>query len=1526
MRFRAPAGFTHIAFCLVVALAAITLSSPGGVGAQQATPSKTAGGASPDIGGADSTPPVVTITPGSETVVAPTTVSVTITWCDNVSLRSHFVYLNSANVTANFTYVTSSHLGCGAYATSTGTVTLASGANTLEGVAFDNAFNEGTQTVTYTYAHYLSVSTAATNDDNQNMALCAASCFAATYHQGTVPYFSMDTPRSVTVAYQGDRLAARPFIFADAALASGAFTLQKYALQAKVNWGGGYVNVTFLNGDQTLYFSPPASQTTYVRLAGQFDASSYATKPYPLQLIVSAYYTNGQVETWVDSSQVLLIDNERHSPIARGWTLGGVARISPLSTTGAVITEGDGSAEYYKYPPSCPNGFCTYISPAGDYSLLTYNPYTARYQRAFPDSTKQVFDVNGELLSVTDRVGNAIQFTYDSAGRVQHITDPIRVYNGSPTWTCVTYQSVWGIAKIQEPAANGAPCQGRATTYSIGSDSTLQTIQDPDGKSTRFGYDASSRLSTIIDRRGDTTRFTYRSDNSWKLASVTGPRVPVDAGNGTTTMQAPMVLDSAWQPLGVPTSSTSGTPAVPLATALVVASVTDPAGHRTRFSVDHWGEPVTTWDALGDSLTITRSGMLPIKIPSLMGGVDSIRYNSAGLPVALYPAGRDSTVLAYGSGFATPDSIWGPHQISERMVLDSVGNIASIKYAGQPSSIEYDFHDHHGRDTVIFDPLSHIMRIHYDAGTGNADSTLLPGNQWRKRRFDAYGRDSVVWGNGQAQTTVLYDLMNRPIRTYTSAQADTVLYTYDALFLVRVRDAKGQVFRRSVDALGRVDTLFDPADTLHRFVTRRYNVDGLLTSVTNRRSQRFAVTYDAVHRPLTRTGTKSTVDSLGYSANWRVMAAWNAISRDSMFFSSAGWLDSVKTRFAGGQWFRTTYRPTSNQQLDSVAIASSSGITFPSPKFVYDPTSTALLKAIAGSDTASFTYDAEFKQISKTLGSALTRTDSFTTLHQIYESTYSLPSADSAFWRAYLSDSLGRLVGVARNDPYGVLIGGEIYRFAITQLTIGYDSLGRLSAQDFGYANSCGSVNPDYGLSCPPSAGSENSYSYDRADNLIGHHLTWPQGNQFDSTTYTVGNRIQTQWTPGLSYVHDLDGNITRKYGASTDIRYAWSASGQLMGDTVASTGATIGYDYNALGQLVRRTKNGAADRYYLWDGMQPVAELDGSASNRIAEYAYLPGGGEQPFAIVLGAKAVSAIRDVELDAMGNAIGVLNSAGGVIERRTYDLWGAISSDSGALGDSAFVGWKGLLWQGDSTRLYYAQNRWYDPNTGRFVSEDPIGIAGGLNAYVFAGDDPVNGSDPSGLHGFCGALMGPCMGGHSVGIDPSGCRGNALCAERGGKFLPGGYLGTLPVYGTVADLGTTATAATGVFDASAAFSGLASAADLAPPLALAEGIIAIGYVAVMPAFPGNGTLRTRAISGALVGNDATVVYSRSEAKQIRDAIRSVTGAPATTSQFNCMADFIHECKDAGDGGSKNDKGDFTWTELLQIARDLFSPEY
>jgi RHS repeat-associated protein len=70
------------------------------------------------------------------------------------------------------------------------------------------------------------------------------------------------------------------------------------------------------------------------------------------------------------------------------------------------------------------------------------------------------------------------------------------------------------------------------------------------------------------------------------------------------------------------------------------------------------------------------------------------------------------------------------------------------------------------------------------------------------------------------------------------------------------------------------------------------------------------------------------------------------------------------------------------------------------------------------------------------------------------------------------------------------------------------------------------------------------------------------------------------------------------------------------------------------------------------------------------------------------------------------------------------------------------GQAGVLWsswhgtqlqdKSDRTGLLFRRNRYYDPSTGRFTQEDPIGLAGGLNLYGFAGGDPVNFSDPFGL--------------------------------------------------------------------------------------------------------------------------------------------------------------------------------------------------
>ncbi len=82
----------------------------------------------------------------------------------------------------------------------------------------------------------------------------------------------------------------------------------------------------------------------------------------------------------------------------------------------------------------------------------------------------------------------------------------------------------------------------------------------------------------------------------------------------------------------------------------------------------------------------------------------------------------------------------------------------------------------------------------------------------------------------------------------------------------------------------------------------------------------------------------------------------------------------------------------------------------------------------------------------------------------------------------------------------------------------------------------------------------------------------------------------------------------------------------------------------------------------------------------------------------------------------------------------YDDWGNDAGTGGTLAapNADRARWKGALWMGPELDLYYMRNRWYEPATGRFLSEDPIGLQGGINPVIFAGGDAVNGRDPAGL--------------------------------------------------------------------------------------------------------------------------------------------------------------------------------------------------
>ena len=107
-----------------------------------------------------------------------------------------------------------------------------------------------------------------------------------------------------------------------------------------------------------------------------------------------------------------------------------------------------------------------------------------------------------------------------------------------------------------------------------------------------------------------------------------------------------------------------------------------------------------------------------------------------------------------------------------------------------------------------------------------------------------------------------------------------------------------------------------------------------------------------------------------------------------------------------------------------------------------------------------------------------------------------------------------------------------------------------------------------------------------------------------------------------------------------------------------------------------------------------------------------------------------------------------------------------------------VGFTGREYDSE-TKLYFYRARYYDPQLGRFLSEDPIGLAGGINPYAYAGNDPVNHKDPYGLDAECVARGGDdnsCQNYSIPGVvvDPGKGDGESdNFGKRGPRTGPGG---------------------------------------------------------------------------------------------------------------------------------------------------------
>jgi RHS repeat-associated protein len=213
-----------------------------------------------------------------------------------------------------------------------------------------------------------------------------------------------------------------------------------------------------------------------------------------------------------------------------------------------------------------------------------------------------------------------------------------------------------------------------------------------------------------------------------------------------------------------------------------------------------------------------------------------------------------------------------------------------------------------------------------------------------------------------------------------------------------------------------------------------------------------------------------------------------------------------------------------------------------------------------------------------------------------------------------------------------------------------------------------------------------------------------------------------------INMVSDIDG---KELNLDRNSQY------QLSTVDVAG-GTNVNYDYNVLGQRVSRreiTGSTTNTEYYIHNGVNIVADLD-EDKELLRSYTYAPG-----YDNII---SMTAYGDSETNTYfyirnhnNSVVALVDESGDVAESYTYTAYGEVTvfDVNGNELDKSLLGNR-YTFQGReidySTGLYNFRARWYDAETGHWLSKDPIGINGGLNQYVFCDNNPIMFIDPDGF--------------------------------------------------------------------------------------------------------------------------------------------------------------------------------------------------
>ena len=832
-----------------------------------------------------------------------------------------------------------------------------------------------------------------------------------------------------------------------------------------------------------------------------------------------------------------------------------------------------------------------------------------------------------------------------------------------------------------------APSLRGAVLSESGSSQSVYSLKLKDGRTWKFN--SLGLLISQADRNGNTILFLRDSfTRVTRIEEPAGRALTISYGTsglGLTSIQS--ITDPIGRQVRYSYDSSGR-----------LQEVIDPAGGVTRYTYDTADRIVSLRDPRGiifltneyDSdgrivrqtqadggvwrfdYTTNGAYISQATVTNPRGYATTYRFNAAGYQVSETDALGQTTSFERQAGTNLVLSITDPLKRITGLQHDALGNLTRIvDPLGNARTFAY--HPAFNTVTAIVDALGNTTSFEYDTA-GNLTTITDPLGHRSTFAYNTSGQTTAMIDPLGNITTIAYDNMGN-VSAVTDPLGHQARRIYDGVSRVIAHiDARGKMTSYVYDNLNRTTRVTDPGGGITQF---GYDGNGNLLFVSDGRNNVTAYDYDSMDRLVSRVDPLGAVETFEYDRMGNYRRYVDRKGQETQFAHDE--LDRLA---------REDYADGARTMIVYDAVGRIVQATDPTTGMIanqYDNINRVVAQ-VTNQGTIGYEYDVLGRR--------------------------TLMSATGQAPVAYDYDAASRLIQMVQGSRTVNFVHDDLGRRTRITLPNGvaaerqYDANSRITALT--YQNAQGVLG-------------DLTYQYDRAGNRTGIGGSFARvllPNPVALAAYDEANR-QLQFG-GHTMIYDPNGNLTTLTSSTGVKTFSWDARNRLK-SMVGPSGASS-FTYDVVGRREKKIIYGQVTQY-LYDAVNPIQESTG-----ITVYANILAGLDVDEFFSRTDLSSGGTDYILGDALGSSVALAGAAGTIQTEYIYEPFG----NTVAMGASNTNSFQYTARENDGTGLYYYRARYYHPGLHRFISEDPIGFAGGdPNLYAYVHNNPTNFRDPSG---------------------------------------------------------------------------------------------------------------------------------------------------------------------------------------------------